>query len=98
MKLLGISGSLRKDSVNTKLIHEAARHFEPSDFSIGNLRLPLYDGDLEAAEGIPAEAQIGRSEKRVGLGQPCGGKSLARQTFGGDVGGCWPYGRGAGAV
>ena len=29
---------------------EAARLFDPEDFIDGNLRLPLYDGDLEAAQ------------------------------------------------
>lgn len=53
-RLLGISGSLRAASRNTALVHEAARAFGPCQFEMGNLRLPLYDGDLEDAEGIPA--------------------------------------------
>ncbi|MEM7178917.1 MAG: NADPH-dependent FMN reductase [Pseudomonadota bacterium] len=52
MKLLGISGSLRKGSFNTMLVNEAARIFEPSAFTFANLNLPLYDGDVEAA-GMP---------------------------------------------
>ncbi len=52
-KLLGISGSLRKGSLNTKLVHEAARLFKPAEFVLGDLHLPLYDGDREAADGIP---------------------------------------------
>ncbi len=55
--LLGISGSLRKDSTNTKLIRHAATVFGADSFAEGDLRLPLYDGDLEAAEGIPAAVQ-----------------------------------------
>jgi len=55
--LLGISGALRKDSTNTKLIRNAARHFAPDSFVEANLRLPLYDGDLEAESGIPPEVQ-----------------------------------------
>ena len=55
-KLLGISGSLRKGSTNTMLVREAARLFGPSDFTFGEIRMPLYDGDLEAASGIPEEA------------------------------------------
>lgn len=55
--LLGISGSLRKASTNTKLIREAARVFAPDTFVEGDLRFPLYDGDLEKASGIPAEVQ-----------------------------------------
>lgn len=55
--LLGISGSLRRDSYNRKLLHEAARHFDSDSFVEADLRLPLYDGDLETAEGIPAPVQ-----------------------------------------
>ncbi|MBK5934550.1 chromate reductase [Rhodovulum imhoffii] len=53
--LLGISGSLRKGSFNTHLLREAARHFGPAHFTLADLRVPLYDADLEAAEGLPAE-------------------------------------------
>lgn len=52
MKLLGISGSLRRESTNTKLIREAARLFEPSEFVLADLNLPLFNEDVEA-EGIP---------------------------------------------
>lgn len=55
--LLGISGALRKDSTNTKLIRQAARIFAPESFIEADLHLPLYDGDLEQAEGIPAHVQ-----------------------------------------
>ncbi|WP_417256676.1 NADPH-dependent FMN reductase [Celeribacter halophilus] len=54
LNLLGLSGALRAASTNTKLLHEAARLFGPCNFTQADLRLPLYDGDLEA-EGIPAE-------------------------------------------
>jgi chromate reductase len=56
LRLLGICGSLRAASWNRKLMLEAARIFDPAEFTDANLRLPLYDGDLEA-EGIPAEVQ-----------------------------------------
>lgn len=56
-RLLGISGSLRKGSFNTQLMREGARLFAPAEFVEGDLRLPLYDGDLESAEGIPALVQ-----------------------------------------
>jgi chromate reductase len=56
-RLLGICGSLRADSSNLKLIRAAARVYDPAEFVEANLRLPLYDGDLEDAEGIPAEVQ-----------------------------------------
>ncbi|MEL6571860.1 MAG: NAD(P)H-dependent oxidoreductase [Pseudomonadota bacterium] len=55
--LLGISGSLRKASTNTKLMRHAAMHFAADTFVEGDLRLPLYDGDLETAEGIPTAVQ-----------------------------------------
>ena len=54
--LLGLSGSLRSGSHNTRLLHEAARLGEARLIQ-GDVRLPLYDGDLEDAEGIPAEVQ-----------------------------------------
>lgn len=52
--LLGISGSLRQDATNRKLIREAARLFGPARWSEADLHLPLYDGDAEAESGIPA--------------------------------------------
>ncbi|MCU9848509.1 NAD(P)H-dependent oxidoreductase [Defluviimonas sp. WL0024] len=51
--LLGIAGALRSGSTNRKLVREAARLFGPGDFAEADLRLPLYDGDLEA-EGTPS--------------------------------------------
>lgn len=54
-RLLGISGALRKGSSNTMLVHEAARAFGPQEFTLGDIRFPLYDQDLEDAEGVPAE-------------------------------------------
>lgn len=57
VKLLGISGALRKGSTNSKLIREAARLFGECDFTEADLHLPLYDGDLES-EGIPAGVQL----------------------------------------
>ncbi|MEM8553327.1 MAG: NAD(P)H-dependent oxidoreductase [Pseudomonadota bacterium] len=55
--LLTVSGSLRAGSVNRKLLAEAVRLFGPADVVEADLRLPLYDGDLEEAEGIPASVQ-----------------------------------------
>ena len=57
-KLLGICGSLRTGSYNRKLLREAARIYDPAEFVEADLRLPLYDGDLEEAEGIPAAVQL----------------------------------------
>ncbi|MEO0930401.1 MAG: NAD(P)H-dependent oxidoreductase [Pseudomonadota bacterium] len=55
--LLGISGSLRKASTNTMLMSNAAEIFGPDEFIEGDIRFPLYDGDLEATEGVPASVQ-----------------------------------------
>lgn len=55
--LLGICGSLRAGSYNRKLMREAARLFAPAEFIEADLRLPLYDGDLEEAQGIPPGVQ-----------------------------------------
>jgi len=57
MKLVGLCGSLRAESWNLKLLHEAVRHFGECDFAQADIRFPLYDGDLEAAEGVPAAVQ-----------------------------------------
>lgn len=56
--LLGISGSLRKGSHNTTLVYEAARLFAPDEFNLADIRFPLYDGDLEDANGMPDLVQI----------------------------------------
>ena len=56
-KLLGISGSLRAASYNSMLVREAARVFAPDDFTFADLRLPLYDGDLEAL-GMPDQVTL----------------------------------------
>lgn len=53
VKLLAVSGALRRESTNTKLAAEALRLFGPAEAEWADLRLPLYDGDLEAAEGLP---------------------------------------------
>lgn len=57
LKLVGLCGSLRKASTNRLLMLEAVRRFGDAEFVEGDLRLPLYDGDLEADSGIPAEVQ-----------------------------------------
>lgn len=57
-KLVAISGSLRKASFNTALMR-AAIGMAPEGVEIveGSIRgIPLYDGDVEAAEGVPEAA------------------------------------------
>lgn len=55
--LLGISGSLRAGATNRLLVREAARLFGASSYTEADLNLPLYDGDAETADGIPASVQ-----------------------------------------
>ncbi|NNU79552.1 NAD(P)H-dependent oxidoreductase [Halovulum dunhuangense] len=55
-RLVGISGALRRESTNTKLLHEAIRAFGPCDFTQGDIRMPLFDEDLEIAQGVAPEA------------------------------------------
>jgi len=54
MKVLGICGSLRGASTNRLLLGEARRVLGDVVWAEGDLRLPLYDGDLEAG-GMPAQ-------------------------------------------
>jgi chromate reductase len=56
--LLGICGALRAGSTNRLLMKEAARIYKPDRFVDADLRLPLYDGDLEKADGIPPLVQL----------------------------------------
>ena len=52
-KLLILSGSLRKGSYNRMLVILAARAFGSAEVTEGDLDLPLYNGDVEEADGIP---------------------------------------------
>lgn len=57
LNLLGLCGSLRAASTNRLLMREAARRFGDAHFVEGDLRFPLYDGDLEEQFGIPEVVQ-----------------------------------------
>ncbi len=46
-KLVGLCGSLRKNSVNRKLLNEAVRLYGICEYEELSLTLPLYNGDLE---------------------------------------------------
>jgi chromate reductase len=55
-RILGISGSLRAGSFNTALLNAAqAAAGGEVDFDVATLHgIPLYDGDLEQRDGLPA--------------------------------------------
>ena len=68
-KILGISGSLRTRSFNTALLRATVAHLpDGSELGIGSIEgIPLYDGDLEEADGVPdavqrLKARISRSD------------------------------------
>ena len=55
MTIVGISGSLRKNSFNAGLLRAAAECVSPGTLEILSIRdIPLYDGDIEENTGIPA--------------------------------------------
>lgn len=57
MTLLLVPGALRRGSTNRMLAAEAARLYGEHDPAWADLQMPLYDGDLEQAEGIPPEVR-----------------------------------------
>ncbi|MDG1471137.1 MAG: NAD(P)H-dependent oxidoreductase [Ascidiaceihabitans sp.] len=58
LKILGISGSLRKAATNGMLLREAARLFGDCDYTEASIEMALYDGDAEQADGVPDAAQL----------------------------------------
>lgn len=54
--IVGVSGSLRRGSLNTALLRAAARLMPPdARLDVQTIHgIPLYDGDVEGADGIPA--------------------------------------------
>lgn len=61
-RILAFAGSTREDSVNRKLVRVAAAGArdagaEVTILELRELALPLYDGDLEAREGLPPGAR-----------------------------------------
>lgn len=58
-RLLGISGSLRQGSFNTALLRAAARAVPDGvTLEVATLHgIPLYDADLETAQGLPETVQ-----------------------------------------
>ncbi|AMP14558.1 NADPH-dependent FMN reductase [Collimonas pratensis] len=59
-KIVGVSGSLRSGSLNGALLR-AAVDLMPAgaELELGTIKgIPLYDGDLEQSEGIPAPVAL----------------------------------------
>ena len=61
-RILVFAGSARRDSLNKKLAREAARFAREAGaqatfVDLDDYPIPLYHGDLEAAEGMPANAR-----------------------------------------
>ncbi len=58
MRIVGISGSLRRASFNAALLRAAVEECPAgSTIDIESIRgIPLYDGDVEASDGIPPRA------------------------------------------
>lgn len=58
-KIIGLSGSLRNSSYNTALLRAAAAAAPLGvEVDVATIAgVPLYDGDLEVREGVPAEVQ-----------------------------------------
>lgn len=61
-RIVAFAGSTRKDSFNKKLVKVAiagarAAGAAVTEIDLGDLPMPLYDGDLEEAEGLPVGAR-----------------------------------------
>ena len=61
-RILVFAGSARMDSLNKKLARAAAEAVRAAGATgtfvdLGDYPMPLYDGDLEAREGVPANAR-----------------------------------------
>ena len=57
MKILGISGSLRKASYNSGLLRAASAYSPGGIEMLSYGDIPIYNGDDEAASGVPARVQ-----------------------------------------
>jgi len=62
IRILAFAGSLRRDSWNKKVLKIAvegalAAGAEVTVLDLKDLPMPVYDGDIETAEGVPAKAK-----------------------------------------
>lgn len=53
LKIVGLAGALRAGSTNKTLLRAAATALGNAELYEADLNLPLYDGDLEEAKGVP---------------------------------------------
>lgn len=70
VRILALAGSLRKDSLNKKLLAVAvaalrAKGAEVDALDMHDIAMPLYDQDIEDAEGLPPGAL--EFKRRIGL-------------------------------
>ncbi len=82
MRILGISGSLRRDSHNTRLLRAAADALPPGvELSVydGLRDLPPYDADLDAE---PADLAVARLRREIGEAD---GVLIATPEFNGSI-------------
>jgi chromate reductase, NAD(P)H dehydrogenase (quinone) len=61
-RILAFAGSARRDSLNKKLVAIGAAHAreagaEVTLIDLDDFPMPIYHGDIEAAEGMPGEAR-----------------------------------------
>jgi chromate reductase, NAD(P)H dehydrogenase (quinone) len=80
-RILAFSGSARRDSLNRKLLAVAVKAVEAAGGAVtlvdlNEFVLPLYHGDLEEAEGMPANAT-----KLLGLMQSHHGLLIASPEY-----------------
>ena len=69
IKLLAFSGSLRRESTNTKVLKIATAGAKEAGASVETLDLkqlglPLYDGDIETESGVPEAAKKAQAKMR----------------------------------
>ena len=60
LRIVGIAGSLRSGSFNAALLRAAVEECPPqASLQVESIRgIPLYDGDVEAAQGIPPAVAV----------------------------------------